>query len=155
MIESLPVAFIFIAGSFLIPFFKGKIKSLYMLALPIFAFINLLFLPDGQSWQLGFLDYTLILCRIDKLSLVFGYIFLLITFIGVIYALHVKDDTQHVAAFCYAGGALGVTFAGDLFTLYFFWELMAVSSCFLILAQRSKDSRRAAFRYFMWHFFGG
>ncbi|MBU1569259.1 MAG: Na(+)/H(+) antiporter subunit D, partial [Proteobacteria bacterium] len=155
MIESLPVAVIFIAGSFLIPFFRGKIKSLYMLALPILAFINLVFLPHGQSWQMGFLDYTLILSRVDKLSLVFGYIFILVTFIGVIYAIHVKDDIQHVAAFCYAGGALGVTFAGDLFSLYFFWELMAVASTFLILAQRTEEARKAAFRYFMWHFFGG
>ena len=126
-----------------------------MLVLPVLAFINLIFLPRGISGQIGFLDYSLIVSRVDNLSLVFGYIFILVTFIGVIYAIHVKDDIQHVAAFCYAGGALGVTFAGDLFTLYFFWELMAVSSCFLILAQRSKDSRRAAFRYFMWHFFGG
>ncbi|MCP4722464.1 MAG: Na(+)/H(+) antiporter subunit D [Desulfobacteraceae bacterium] len=155
MIKSIPVAFIFIAGSFLIPFLKGKIKSAYMLLLPILAFINLIFLPKGASWQTGFLDYTLILSRVDNLSLVFGYIFILITFIGVIYAIHVKDDVQHVAAFCYAGGALGVTFTGDLFSLYFFWELMAVASCFLILAQRTTDARHAAFRYFMWHFFGG
>ncbi|MBT3386479.1 MAG: Na(+)/H(+) antiporter subunit D [Desulfobacula sp.] len=155
MINSIPVAFIFIMGSFLIPLLKGKIKSVYMLSLPILAFINLIFLPQGQSWQIGFLDYTLILSRVDGLSTVFGYIFILITFIGVIYALHVKDNIQHVAAFCYAGGALGVTFTGDLFSLYFFWELMAVASCFLILAQRTTDSRKAAFRYFMWHFFGG
>ncbi len=155
MIKSIPVSFIFIAGSFLIPVLKGKIKSLYMLFLPILAFINLIYLAPGNSWQIKFFDYTLILSRVDRLSLVFGYIFILITFIGVIYSIHVKDDIQHVAAFCYAGGALGVTFTGDLFSLYFFWELMAVSSCFLILAQRTKDARRAAFRYFMWHFFGG
>ncbi|MCK5541301.1 MAG: Na(+)/H(+) antiporter subunit D [Desulfobacterales bacterium] len=155
MIKSIPVAFIFIAGSFLIPFLKGRVKSVYMLSLPILAFINLIFLPKGLSWEIGFLDYTLILSRIDNLSLVFGYIFILITFIGMIYAIHVKDDIQHVAAFCYSGGALGVTFTGDLFSLYFFWELMAVASTFLILAQRTTDARRAAFRYFMWHFFGG
>lgn len=155
MTNAIPVAFIFILGSFLIPFLKGTIKSFYLLLLPLLAFINLLILPHGESWQIEFLEYTLILSRIDKLSLVFGYIFILITFIGVIYAIHVKDDIQHVAAFCYAGGALGVTFAGDLFSLYFFWELMAVASCFLILAQRTTDARKAAFRYFMWHFFGG
>ena len=155
MIKSIPVAFIFIAGSFLIPFLKGRVKLVYMLSLPILAFINLIFLKNGLSWQIEFLDYTLVLSRIDKLSLVFGYIFILITFIGIIYAIHIKDNLQHVAAFCYAGGALGVTFTGDLFSLYFFWELMAVSSTFLILAQRTMDARKAAFRYFMWHFFGG
>lgn len=155
MIEPIPVALLFIAGSFVIPFLRGKIQSVYMLALPVLTFVNLLFLPHGESWKIHFLDYTLILSRIDKLSLAFGYIFILITFIGLIFAIHVKDNTQHVAAFCYAGGALGVTFAGDLFSLYVFWELMAVASTFLILAQRTKDAGKAAFRYFMWHFFGG
>ena len=46
--------------------------------------------------------------------MVFGYVFVLITFIASLYALHVKENGQHMAAFLYAGGALGVTFAGDL-----------------------------------------
>ncbi len=155
MTNALPVAVIFIAGSFFIPIFRGKMKSVYLLALPLLAFTDLIFLPQGESWQVGFLNYTLILSRVDKLSLVFGYIFILITFIGMIYSIHVRDNTQHVAAFCYAGGALGVTFAGDLISLFFFWELMAVASTFLILAQKTGDARKAAFRYFLWHFFGG
>ncbi len=155
MIRPIPVAIIFIAGAFLIPFLRGKIKSFYLLLLPVLAFINLIFLPLGQSWQTGFLEYTLILNRVDKLSLAFGYIFILITFIGMIYAIHVKDNTQHIATFCYAGGTLGVTFAGDLLSLFFFWELMALASTFLILAQKTEESTKAAFRYFMWHFFGG
>jgi multicomponent Na+:H+ antiporter subunit D len=155
MTEMLPPAAIFIIGAFLIPFLKGKIKSLYLLALPVAAYLNLLYLPLGHTWKIGFLDYTLILCRVDRLSLVFGYVFVLITFIGIVYALHVKDDSQHVAAFFYAGGALGVTFAGDLFSLYFFWEVMALASVYLVLARRTDTARSAAFRYFMWHFLGG
>lgn len=155
MISTLPPAAIFILGAFIIPFLKGRIKAGYLLALPIVAFWNLLYLPMGPSWQIGFLDYTLVLCRVDRLSLVFGYVFVLITFIGMLYALHVKEDSQHMAALFYAGGALGVSFSGDLFSLYFFWEVMALASVYLVLAQRTNRSRSAAFRYFMWHFFGG
>lgn len=155
MTNAFPPAAIFIAGAFIIPLLKGRLKSAYLLALPVMAFWILLSLPSGQSWQADFLDYTLVFCRVDRLSLVFGYIFVIITFIGIVYALHVKDDGQHMAAFCYAGGALGVTFAGDLFSLYLFWEVMALASVYLVLAQRSERSRAAAFRYFTWHFFGG
>ncbi len=155
MIKSLPPALIFMIGALLIPLLKGRIKSGYMLALPVVAFLNLLGLLAGSSWEMAFLDYPIILCRVDKLSLVFGYVFVLITFIGIIYALHVKDDIQHVSAFFYAGGALGVTFAGDLFSLYFFWEIMALASVFLIMARKTEKARGAALRYFMWHFFGG
>ncbi len=155
MTNALPPAAIFILGAFIIPFLKGRFKAGYLLVLPAVAFWNLLSLSPGQSWEAAFLDYTLIFCRVDRLSLVFGYIFVIITFIGIVYALHVRDDGQHMAAFCYAGGALGVTFAGDLFTLYFFWEVMALASVYLVLARRTDRSRAAAFRYFTWHFFGG
>ena len=155
MIDALPPAFIFLAGTVFVPLLKGRLKSVYLLTLPVTAGLDMLFLPEGSSWTTMFLDYTLIFCRVDRLSLAFGYVFVLISFIGIIYALHLKDDLQQVAALSYAAGAIGVTFAGDLFTLYFFWEIMALASTVLILARRTRDARLAAYRYFMWHFFGG
>ena len=155
MTSSIPPAAILILGAFVIPLLKGRLKSIYLLALPIAAGIDLLLLPTGHSCTTVFLDYPLIFCRVDRLSLAFGYVFVLITFIGIIYALNVKDDLQHMAALCYAGGALGVTFVGDLFSLYLFWEIMALASVVLVLARRDEGARKAAFRYFMWHFFGG
>lgn len=155
MINSVPPAAIFIIGAFLIPFLRGRLKSAYMLLLPVLAFINLLNMPKGKSCIVKFLDYNLILARVDNLSLVFGYIFILITFIAVLYALHVKDDRQHIASFCYAGGALGVTFTGDLLSLYVFWEILAVGSVVLVCAQKKKEPHSAGFRYFLWHFVGG
>jgi multicomponent Na+:H+ antiporter subunit D len=52
MIKALPPAAVFIMGAFLIPFLKGRLKSFYMLALPAFAYLNLLYLPAGQSWEI-------------------------------------------------------------------------------------------------------
>jgi multicomponent Na+:H+ antiporter subunit D len=155
IIKPIPPQAIFIFGSFLIPFLKGKIKSLYILFLPVLAFMSVLSMPKGKYWIYKFMNYNLIFGRVDSLSLIFSYIFVIITFIGVIYALHVKDDLQHVAAFNYAGGALGVTLAGDLFSLYIFWELLAIGSMLLIWSRKVEPSRRAGFRYFTWHFIGG
>ncbi len=70
-------------------------------------------------------------------------------------ALHVEDDSQHVAALTYAGGALGVTFAGDFLSLYVFWELMAISSALLVLLRRESSAVAAGFRYLLVHIFGG
>lgn len=152
---NVPPALIFIIGAFFIPLFKGKLKSAYMLILPTLAFITLVFTSLGQHWIVEFLDYELILGRIDRLSRVFAVIFIIISFLSVIFALKVEDDVQHVAGLAYAGGALGVTLAGDLFSLYVFWEIMAVASTFLILARRTNASQAAAFRYIMMHIFGG
>jgi multicomponent Na+:H+ antiporter subunit D len=155
LIARFPPALLFIGGALLIPFFKGKIKSGFMLALPVLAFFSLASNPDGSYWAFQALDCNLILGRVDALSRVFGYIFCLVTFIGVIFALNIDDDLQFCAAFIYAGGALGVSFAGDVFSLYIFWELMAVASTFLILARRTKASQAAAMRYILVHIFGG
>ena len=155
LIARFPPALLFIGGALLIPFFKGKSKSGFMLALPVLAFFCLVNTPAGSYWAFQVLDCNLILGRVDALSRVFGYIFCLVTFIGVIFALNIDDDLQFCAAFIYAGGALGVSFAGDVFSLYIFWELMAVASTFLILARRTKASQAAAMRYILVHIFGG
>ncbi len=105
MISPVPPALIFILGAFLVPFLKGKLKSAYLLSLPILAFINLLNMPHGKYWIVSFLNYDLIFGRVDRLSIIFGYIFVIVTFIAIVYALHVRDDLQHIAALCYAGGA--------------------------------------------------
>lgn len=151
----IPPALLFIFGSLLIPAFKGRLKSAYMLLLPAVALYTLTRMPEGNHWVYSLMDYDLVLGRIDRLSRVFGYIFSIISVIAVIYALQVKDDVQHVAGFMYAGGALGVTFAGDLLTLYLFWETMAIASTFLILARRTQKSQQAALRYILVHVFGG
>ncbi len=152
---AIPPALILIVGAFLIPLLKGRIKSVFMLLLPAAAFYVLWTTPEGIHWQFRLLHYDLILGRVDRLSRVFGYIFSIITFISLIYAIKIADDLQYVSGLCYAGGALGVTFAGDLFTLYIFWEVMAVASTFLILARRTRTSHAAAFRYILVHVFGG
>jgi len=150
-----PPALIFILGALFIPLFRGRLKSAFMLLLPILSFVVLISIPEGKHWIFHMLDYDLILGRVDRLSRVFAYIFTIISFITVIFALKVKDDVQHVAGFSYAGGALGVTLAGDFFSLYIFWEIMAVASTFLILARKTESAQAAAFRYILVHIVGG
>ncbi len=151
----IPPAFVFILGSLLIPFLRGKTKSLYMLSIPLVAFYIIMNIPLGNIWTFEFWGYELIMGRVDKLSMIFEIIFILMAFLGILFALKVKDDLQNVSAIIYAGSTLGVVFAGDFFSLYIFWEIMAVSSTFLILASRTKESRQAAFRYILVHIIGG
>lgn len=150
-----PPALIFIFGALLIPLFRGKLKSAYLLLLPIASFINLINIPEGVHWTVSFLDYNLVLVKADKLSLFFGYIYHLITIIAIIYSLHVKENSQHIAAICYGGAALGVVFAGDFLTLFVFWEIMALSATFLVWTNKSKESYGAGIRYLLVHIFGG
>jgi multicomponent Na+:H+ antiporter subunit D len=163
MIEWFHPGLIYIFGSLLIPVLRGKrrVKQAYLLLLPAVAFINLLLmsrgvlLSEGKTWFLSFLGHELTFGRIDRLSMVFAYIFVIASFCMILYAIHIKENWQHVAAFFYVGSTLGVVFAGDLFVLFFFWEVMAWSSLFLIWYRRTKAAYGAGFRYIMVHFFGG
>ena len=142
-----PVALIFVLGAVAVPFLRGPLRTAYMLLLPIIAFAYLLALPYGEFGQVELLGQTLVLMRVDRLSLLFGYIFVLASLLNVIYAIHLKDTMQHVAGLVYAGSSIGAVFAGDLMTLFMFWELTAVSSVLLIWAQRTDTTFRTGLRY--------
>lgn len=93
----IPPALIFILGSLLIPFLKGKTKSFYMLLIPAAGFYVLMNIPMGNIWTYEFWGYSLIMGRIDKLSMIFAHIFIIMAFLGVLFALKVDDNLQHVA----------------------------------------------------------
>ncbi len=156
MINIVPPVFIYIVGALLIPLVRIRVlKQALVLMIPAIAFWNLINMPHGVYWTYQFLDYELILGRVDKLSMVFAYVFVIMSFIGMVYAIHIKEYGQHVAALLYVGCTLGVVFAGDMFTLFVFWEIMAISSVFLVFYRKTKRSLEAGFRYILVHLFGG
>lgn len=155
MSADFPVALILIAGSLIVPLLRGRWRSAYMLLLPVAAFLWLLSVPHGAHAQVELLGHTLVLMRVDRLSLLFGYIFLIAVFLNVIYSLHEQDSTQQSAGLFYAGAALGAVFAGDLFTLFVYWELTAISSVLLIWAGGTERAFRAGMRYVIVHLGSG
>ncbi len=142
-------------GAAVVPLLRGRLQQAWMLLLPAAVIVAVFSLSQGTAGSMTLFGVDLLLMRIDALSLVFAYIFAIITMIGALFALQVKDSTQHVAALAYAGSALGVVFAGDLITLYVFWELMVFSSVWLIWCRRNPTSMAAGFRYLIVHALGG
>ncbi len=146
-IEHLSPGLILVAGAVLVPLLRGHWRSGYMLALPLLCGWLMLGLEPGEYGTFVAFDYALVMLRVDKLSLIFGYIFTIASFLGVIYALHVKDTVQQVVGMAYAGAAICAVFAGDLVSLFIFWELTAITSVFLIWAVRSERAFRTGMRY--------
>ncbi len=155
MIAEWPPAFLFLAAAAFAPFLPGALRKTVLLATPLAALVLVHFLPEGAHLTIPFLDNELVLCKVDRLNRVFGYIFCIISFLAVLFALKNEDKTEQSSALIYAGSALGVTFAGDFLTLYIFWELMAIASTFVILAAQDELSRKAAYRYVLVHLGGG
>jgi len=155
-------------GGLLIPFIPwNTVKKAYFLSLPIIGLIILIFTSLGafgtippwpaalHKWDIPFLQYTLDIARINKLSILFGYVYVIAAFCMNIYALGVKNDWEHVAAMVYVGSALGAIFAGDFFTLFFCLEIMSWAPFFLLLFRGTKKAMGAAIRYVLWHHFSG
>src|SRR5918996_1666013 len=145
----------FLFGALLLPILPRRARSLAFLLSPLLAFAFVSQFEEGASATLRFLNLELVPLRVDRLSLAFGYVFILIAFLGGLYSYHLRDIGQQVAALVYAGSSLGVLFAGDFFTLFVYWEIMAVASVYLIFARRADPSREAGFRYLLLHLFGG
>lgn len=128
----------------------APIKWRYLLVLvPLINGLWLFFNLDPSSINVQLHIFNLQIVKVDELSLLFAYLFHIACFICLIYALHLKDKVQFVAGLAYAGSAIGAIFAGDFLTLFIFWELLALTSAFLVFARRTKASQRAGVRYLM------
>ncbi|MFT5358783.1 MAG: multicomponent Na+:H+ antiporter subunit D, partial [Polyangiales bacterium] len=127
---------ILILGALLVPFLKeGRTRNFYVIALPLLSGLQLATLELGHTANAELFGYGLEVVRVDRLSRIFGTIFHIAAFLVCIYAYHVKRALEHVATLVYAGAAIAAVFAGDLITLFLFWELTALSSVFLIWAR--------------------
>ena len=147
MIASVPPGLVLILGALVAPLLPGRVRDVYLLALPALGLWGLLDMGHGIHGAYEVFGYQIAVVRVDKLSLVFGYIFHIAAFLTVIYALHVKDRVQQVAGMIYVGAAVGAVFAGDLITLFVYWELTAIASVFLIWARQSERAYKAGMRY--------
>ncbi|MCB1509726.1 MAG: Na(+)/H(+) antiporter subunit D [Hyphomicrobiaceae bacterium] len=147
MIADLSPGLILIGGGLLLPLLPRAVRGWWMLLLPVLAFAQLVGLPTGNHGIMTLSGLELTTLRIDSLSRIFGYIFLIAAALTAIYALHDRDVVQQVAGLAYAGSAVGAVFAGDLVTLFIYWEGTAIASVFLIWASRTEKAYTAGMRY--------
>lgn len=154
MFEMAPFVPFFVVAALAL-FLRGWPRALLMIALPLLGLANLWLLGEGSFGTWSVLDFELQFFHADKLSLLFGYLFHIAALIAIVYSLHVRDTLQQVASLLYAGSALGAVFAGDLLTLFIFWELLALTSVFLVWARRNGRAYMAGLRYFTLHILSG
>jgi multicomponent Na+:H+ antiporter subunit D len=147
MAEMIPVAFLFFTAALVLPVLPSLVRSILLLGVPVLSGLIAWSLPEGMLWQVGFFGFELELMRVDPLSRIFTLIFSLAAFLGNLYAWHVRDTVQQTAALIYAGSAIGAVYAGDLITLFFYWEGTAIASVFLIWARRTEGAYHTGMRY--------
>ena len=155
MTASVHPSLFFLAAAVLLWVLPLTGRRLLILLAPAAAFFVITQLEPGLSYGYQLFGFDLNLLRVDKLSKAFGYVFTINAFACFLFAFHLKTRYEHAAALAYIGASVGAVFAGDLISLYLFWEVMAVTSTFLVLARQTERAYGAAFRYVMVHIFGG
>jgi len=154
--SELPPIILFFVAILLVLITRGTLRNIILLATPVLGGLHLwLNIEPGMTVTHTILGFELIIMRTDKLSLLFGYLFCLASAISTIYAWHIKDTTQQIAGLMYAGAAVGAVFAGDLITLFVCWELLALSSVFLVWARGTERSYNAGMRYLIFQVMSG
>ena len=148
MISNFPPGFIMIIGALLIPFLPHIIRQIYMMILVLISAYSLT-LGFGIHSTINLMGFDFILFQSDSLTLPFAIIFHIAAALNVIYGAHEKQWKQHVSIMSYSGAAIAAVHAGDLFTLFVWWEATAFTSVFLILAGNTYRSYRSAFRYIL------
>ena len=145
-----------IVGALIAVLLPQTLSRWFAVILPVFLIAFLFSLNLDNYGTISFFDYSLETFRLDALSRVFGLIFLIASALGNLYALGDDvDKLQRSAALAYAGGAIAAVFAGDMITLFIFFEVAAVASVFLIWARRTESAFAAGMRYLIFQIGAG
>ena len=153
--SSVHPGFVYLVGAALVAVSPAWARRPLLLIVPVLALGAAVTVPEGVGGALSLAGYELHLLRVDVWSRLFGLVFAVIGLLGTVYGLHARARGPHVAAFAYAGCALGAVFSGDLLSLFVWWELMAVASFFLIVGRRTEAALAAGYRDLLVHAFGG
>ena len=146
MINSFPPGLVMFLGAFLVPFFPHIYRQFYMLFL-VFLSASALLSPEGSHFIIQLQDIKFILHHSDNLSLPFAIVFHIAAFLVIIYGSHIKDWKEQLAILSYSGAAIAALHAGDLFTLFLWWEATAFTSVILIFCGKTYRAYKSAIRY--------
>lgn len=122
-----------------------NILSILLIFVSFFMFINM---QDVVKIAFAGYEFTF---RKTLLSAAFYYVFLIISLSGFIYSFTAKK-IDFIVAVLYAGSAISLLFSDDSISFFIFWEMMAISSTFLIFIG---GGTKPAIRYAIIHILGG
>jgi multicomponent Na+:H+ antiporter subunit D len=155
MFELIPPALFLILGAVLIGPARGRVRDAIVLGAPLVTLWFVWQVPDGVVFDIAFLDYRIEPLEGSAVRRLFATIFALMAFIGGLYAFRQAKWYELAAAHAYAAGAIGVSFAGDLITLFLFWEFMALFSTVVVWCGGTPEAKAAGIRYAIMHLLGG
>ena len=153
--ETFPPALILLFAAFMAVISRPNARAIILLAAPLITLWAIWSLPDGVLITTRFLGYPIEPLEVSPVRRMFATVFTIMAFTGALFSFRTAKTAELGAAFAYASGAVGVSFAGDLITLFIWWEIMAIFSTIVVWCGGTEASRRAGIRYAMMHLLSG
>tara|TARA_B100000035_G_scaffold214589_1_gene183875 strand:- start:1751 stop:3571 length:1821 start_codon:yes stop_codon:yes gene_type:complete len=142
-------------GGLATAFLRGMFASTVLVLAPLFGLFHLYGMELGGVSTFHLFGYEIVAASVDQQAKVFGYLFHIAALVAGIYSFHVRDPWQVSMALFYAASAVGVAFAGDMLSLFLWWEGLAVTSVFQIWGRKTKMAEDSGFRYLFFHISSG
>jgi len=136
-------------------FLRGRFASVVLVMAPLFGLFHLYGMELGGVSSYNLFGYEMVAASVDQQAKVFGYLFHIAALVAGIYSFHVRDPWQVSMALFYAASAVGVAFAGDMLSLFLWWEGLAITSVFQIWGRKTKTAEDSGFRYLFFHISSG
>jgi multicomponent Na+:H+ antiporter subunit D len=157
MAVEFPPALVMLLGALLIAVSPGKLYKSMAVLFPALTLAAIWMFPESIQVKSAtpWLGYELILAKLNGPTRAFATIFALMALAGALFAWNQDRRVELAGAMLYAGSAIGVTFAGELITLFVFWELMAIGSTIVVWSGGGEAARKAGMRYVNVHLVGG
>jgi multicomponent Na+:H+ antiporter subunit D len=146
---------VLIVGALVVAALPRRVGAPATVAAAALALVVTATVPLGTIVTFEYWGIELTMMRMDELARPFALVFAAIIVLGAIYGWSTMGTLERVAGLATAGAGLGVVLAGDLLTLFLFWELKVSTAVLLILARQRATSSAAAMRYLGVHLAAG
>ncbi|MEO1243277.1 MAG: Na(+)/H(+) antiporter subunit D [Pseudomonadota bacterium] len=140
-------AIILTVGAFMVLTTPKHLASPILLAVTALSAVKLYTLGLGNYGGAVLFGEQLTTVRLDPLSRLFAVVFHIAAALNIIYAWGQRDRAQNFATLAYPAAALGGVLAGDLITLFIWWEMAAITSVFLVWAPGTRATYLSGMRY--------
>lgn len=144
-------AAVLILGGIVAGILRGRFASAVMVIAPVIGLWLVSQMEVGATSTMVLFGQEIISVAVDRQAILFGYLFHVAALVAGLYSFHVRDPWQLSMGLLYAATAVGVAFAGDLLSLFLWWEGLAITSVFQIWGRKTKRAEKSGFRYLFFH----
>ncbi|HSL57599.1 MAG TPA: Na(+)/H(+) antiporter subunit D [Acidimicrobiales bacterium] len=148
-------ALVLLVGAVLVAIAPRRLGGPIAVASALVGLLAVVRLDDAALSTFDFYGYQLTVLRADGLSIPFATVFAVVAVLAGIYGWSTMGTLERAGALATAGAGIGVVLAGDLLTLFFFWELKVSTATMVIVGARRAGSSAAGLRYLGVHLLGG